>query len=431
MRYSDILGLNARNHIFQAKFNRRSGKRIAKSKLETKRFLQKNHFPHPRLLAKFTDYRQVLDFKWSELPSSFVLKPDKSYGGEGIVIITRGGKYAGEWLTNNGNLMIIRDLQIHTLDILGGLYSSYNLADIAYIEEYVVPHPLFKKFLSPKMGTPDVGILVFQKIPIMAFLRLPTPESNGKANLHQGGVAVGIDLGTGITTYAIHRDKYISYYPGTKRKLRGIKIPFWDEILKLAASIQNKIHLDYMRIDFVIHPIKGPLVLEINSKPGLSIQLANKTGLRRRLLRVMDLDVRNINHGIQVAKSLFASSLIDKVQQRHIVHAFEDITLIGREKKKIRIKAKVDTGAWRSSIDAGLAEELGWLRPDNVVGQEIYRSALGRQKRKWVKVRFYLAGKKINTIANVADRRNLNFRFLIGRSDLAKYGFLVDPKLKS
>ncbi len=431
MRYSDILGLNARNHIFQARFNRRSGKRIANSKLETKRFLKKHHFPHPRLLATFTDYRQVLEFKWDQLPSSFVLKPDKSYGGEGIIIITRGGVYAGEWRTNSGQIKTIRDLQLHTLDILGGLYSIHNLADTAYIEEYVPPHPIFKRYLTAQMGTPDIGVLVFQKIPIMAFLRLPTKESNGKANLHQGGVGVGIDLGTGITTYAIHHDKYISHYPGSRYKLRGLKIPYWDEILKLAVELQTKIKLGYMRVDFVIDPLKGPLILEINSKPGLSIQLANKTGLRRRLLRVMDLDVRSVDHGIQIAKSLFASSLIDKVQQRHIVHAFEDVTLVGRGGKKVRLKAKIDTGAWRSSIDKQLAEELGLLRPDNVVGREVYRSALGREERIWVKIKFFLAGKRIETIANVADRRNLNFRFLVGRSDLAKNNFLVDPRPKS
>ncbi len=429
MKYSDILGLNARNHLFQARYNKRSGKRIANSKLRTKEFLDKYKFPHPKLLAVFDDYRRVLDYRWDRLPSAFVLKPDKSYGGEGIVIVTKGGKYAGEWRTNEGEVKTIKDLQLHTLDILGGLYSVHNVPDIAYIEEYVPIHPVFKKYAYK--GTPDVGVLVFQRIPIMAFLRLPTPESKGKANLHQGGVGVGIDLGTGITTYAIHHDKYITYYPGTKYKLRGIKIPNWDEILRLAVLIQSRIKLGYMRVDFVVHPQKGPMVLEINSKPGLSIQLANRAGLRRRLERVMGLDVRSVDHGIQIAKSLFASALIDKVQERRIVHAVEDITIFGRKGKRMRIKAKIDTGAWRSSIDKELAEELGLLVPENIVGREVYKSALGKQERDWIKIRFYLGGKKISTVVSVADRRGLNYRFLVGRMDLIKYGFLVDPRPKS
>jgi len=429
MKYSDILGLNARNHLFQARYNRRSGKQIAKSKLATKKFLAKYRFPHPHLLAEFNDYRQVLNFKWESLPSSFVLKPDKSYGGEGIMIITKGGKYAGEWLSHDKQIHTVKDFQLQTLDILGGLYSVHNVPDVAYIEEYVPVHPVLKRYTY--QGTPDVGILVFQRIPVMAFLRLPTAESTGKANLHQGGVGVGIDLGTGITTYAIHRNKYISYYPGTRFKLRGIKVPHWDRMLQLACQIQARIRLGYMRVDFVIHPEKGPLVLELNSKPGLSIQLANRAGLRRRLERVRDLEVRSVEHGIQIAKSLFASSLIDKVQQRYIVHAVEDITVLGTNRRRLRIKAKVDTGAWRSSIDRRLADDLGLLTPENIVGRETYRSALGRQSRAWIRIKFFLGGKKINTIASVADRRGLSYRFLIGRQDLIKHGFLVDPRPKS
>ncbi|NOY14890.1 MAG: hypothetical protein GXP43_01605 [bacterium] len=429
MKYSDILGLNARNHIFQARYNRKSGKRIANSKLKTKTFLRQHRLPHPRLLAVFDDYRKVLDFNWGKLPSAFVLKPDKSYGGEGIMIVTRGGKYAGEWKTNNGETKTIKDFQLHTLDVLGGLYSVHNVPDIAYIEEYVPIHPVFKRYAY--RGTPDVGVLVFQNIPVMAFLRLPTSESKGKANLHQGGVGVGIDLGTGITTYAIHHDQYITYYPGTKYKLRGIKIPYWDEMLKLAVAIQTKIRLGYMRVDFVLHPEKGPMILEINSKPGLSIQLANRAGLRRRLERVMDLEVRNAEHGIQIAKSLFASSLIDKVQQRHIVHAIDEVVILGTKGKRIRIRAKIDTGAWRSSVDRELAESLGLLTPENIVGREVYRSALGKQERDWIKIKFYLGGRKITTVASVADRTGLNYRFLIGRLDLIKYGFLIDPRPKS
>ncbi len=428
MKYSQILGLNARNHVFQAHYNRKSAKRIANSKLNTKQFLAAHNFPHPKLLTIFRDYRQVLDFKWGDLPSAFVLKPDKSYGGEGIIIVTKGGKYAGEWYTNNHQLKNSKDLQLHTLDILGGLYSTHNIPDIAYIEEYVPIHPVFRRYLTK--GTPDVGVVVFQKVPVMAFLRLPTAESGGKANLHQGGIGVGVDLGTGITTYAIYRDEYITYYPQTRYKLRGIKIPWWDETLKLAVEIQDKIKLGYMRVDFVIHPEKGPMILEVNSKPGLSIQLANRAGLRKRLERIMDLDIRNVNHGIQVAKSLFASSLMDKIQQRYIVHPVEDVMVIGKS-KKMTVKARIDTGAWRSSIDRQLAESLGLLDPSNIIGRNVYRSALGRQERLWIKLKFSLAGKYINTIVSVADRQQLSYRLLIGRLDLSKYGFLVDPRPKT
>ncbi|HBZ98517.1 MAG TPA: alpha-L-glutamate ligase-like protein, partial [Pseudomonas sp.] len=39
---------------------------------------------------------------------------------------------------------------------------------------------------------PDIRIIVLMGYPIMAMLRLPTRQSGGKANLHQGAIGVGV-----------------------------------------------------------------------------------------------------------------------------------------------------------------------------------------------------------------------------------------------
>jgi len=44
----------------------------------------------------------------------------------------------------------------------------------------------------------------------MGELRLPTKDSSGKANLHLGGIGVGIDMGTGVTTTAIHKGRQLN-----------------------------------------------------------------------------------------------------------------------------------------------------------------------------------------------------------------------------
>ena len=154
--------------------------------------------------------------------------------------------------------------------------------ELRAVEERIKIHKIFRKYAF--QGTPDVRVIVFNKVPIMAMLRLPTKESHGKANLHQGAVGVGIDMATGITTYGVVHSQPIRYLPGTKRKLNGIKIPFWNEILRLSVRIQEVIpSLGFLGVDFVIDRERGPMVLELNARPGLSIQIANRAGLRRRL----------------------------------------------------------------------------------------------------------------------------------------------------
>jgi hypothetical protein len=59
---------------------------------------------------------------------------------------------------------------------------------------------------------------------------------------------------------------------------------------------------------------------------------------------------------------------------------------------------------------------------------KIFKSGLGVQERKVINVTFWLAGRKIKTIASVADRSKLRTQLIIGRKDLA--GFLVEPRRK-
>src|SRR3989304_4166810 len=174
-----------------------------------------------------------LSFDFQSLPNSLAPKPSRGLGGEGIIVVKRRAKDGESWITTQRQRVTKDDLSLHILDILEGAYSMGNTPDVAFIQEFVGRHKAFRKYAY--RGTPDIRIIVFNKVPVMSMLRLPTKDSGGRANLHQGAIAVGIDIATGITTRAIWYGKQITYKPGTSRKLHGIKIPNWTSVLETAV----------------------------------------------------------------------------------------------------------------------------------------------------------------------------------------------------
>lgn len=429
MKASNILGMNARSRLYTGRYNSLKAKKNADSKLQTNRLLRAAKVAKPAIFARFRSVEKVYSFDWNCLPSRFALKPSRGLGGDGIIVVKK--KLGdGTWMTSSKEKLTTEDLKLHTLDILEGAYSMGNEPDVAFVQEFIGRHKAFKKFAF--RGTPDIRIVVFNKIPVMAMIRLPTKESGGRANIHQGAIAVGIDIATGITTQAIWHGEQILLKPGTKRKLRGIKIPRWNTILTMAVEAQIASSLGYCGVDIVLHPEKGPMVIEINAQPGLQIQMANMDGLHKRLDRVDEMEVRDADHGVAIAKALFAGKFSFKVKDKNkikVLKSVETIKLFGiKNGKKAVVEARVDTGARRSSIDKTLAQELGLLNPKNILWKDgfVYRSATGRQPRPVVSVKYTLAGKKIITSASVADRSRMKNPFLVGRLDMR--GFLVKPE---
>lgn len=414
-----MLGMNARNYLYIRKFNRRKQKLVADNKLLTKERLLAEDVPTNAILAKFESLQDVRSFDWTTLPTDFAVKPAHGYGGRGITVV-------GEWNGEQGKLskdrtISIVDLESQIFGALDGEHSLNNLPDSVFIEERIRPHNFFKKY-SHK-GVPDIRIIVCNHVPVMAMMRLPTIYSDGKANLHLGALGVGIDMRTGITTYGVVHNSEVTHIPGTKIKVRGIRIPDWDHILEVAIRSQQCSKLGFAGIDIVVDNDKGPLVLEVNARPGLGIQIANQASLRTRLERIADLKVQTVERGVELAKKLFAEESLEEVveEQSSVLGVIEKITIIGSKKKK-QVRAKVDTGAYRTSIDSDLVEELG-LDPHSTTIS--VRSGSGRQKRRTVQLRFKLKGKEIETIATYTPRSHLRFPVIIGRKDMR--GYVVDP----
>ena len=450
IKYRKFLKKNERNKIYLRK-NTAKGKAIADSKYKTKKLLAKKGVAVPALITRFKSEKDLANFRWENLEGNFVIKPESGYGGEGIIIIRKRGKWAGEWQKMNGEIITTQDLQLHCQEVLAGKYSLHSMPDTVLVEERIKIHPLF--LALTKAGTPDIRVIVYNKVPVMAMFRIPTEKSGGKANLHQGAIGLGVDLATGITTFGIEMGGMIyriyDFNKKKKRKVNGIKIPFWKEVLETAVKCQLAIpSLGFMGVDVVLDKEKGPEILEVNARPGLSIQLCNMAGLKSRIEKVDGIEVRNVDHAITLAKYLFGEKFFEKIEEKEknkmidsvetikikipkgFIPKDENIKIIKKGKHRmVEVSAKIDTGAYRSSIDKTLATDLGLLSPERVLYNRHYRSSLGvHQDRPVIEMTYWLKGKKIVSAVNVADRGHLKSRFLIGIIDLK--GFLVKIEAK-
>jgi alpha-L-glutamate ligase-like protein len=415
-----VLGMNARNFLYIRPYNMPSAKHIADDKLVSKNLLLENNIPTPSLLATFYTRKDVRSFDWDLPEEGFVIKPARGYGGSGIIAFKSWKNGIG--ITVGGKEYTIKELESHIFNILDGAFSLQYQPDKAFMEERIIQSSFFKK-IAP-VGLADIRIVVFRLTPVMAMLRIPTRQSFGKANLQLGALAVGIDIATGITTSATSKSRLIYFIPQSKKKTAGIKLPDWDDILLLATKTEQIIGLGFAGVDIVMDAKKGPVVLEINSRPGLKIQNANLASLRTRLERVEDMEIQSPQRGVTVAKTLFAEKFSEKVTTLpQVLPVVYPVFLKTKDSVK-EINAKLDTGAYRSSIDSTLANELGLT----INKESVYvKSASGRAYRPTAQLSFQLAGKKITSQVSIVNRSHLKYPMIVGRLDLK--GFLIRPEI--
>ena len=280
LREAGVVGINARNTRYVADCNPARLMPKVNDKLQTKRIAEAAGVAAPRLYglveiqAQVRQLERILDGQ-----EDFVIKPALGAQGDGIMVIAQRMK--GGWRTAGGARVTDRELAFHLSNVLSGMYSMNGLTDVALLEERVKFDPIFDA-VSYK-GVPDLRLLVYKGVPCMAMARLPTRESDGKANLHKGGVGVGLDIATGVTNGAVHNNRRTDEHPDTGNALDGIAVPQWGEILRMAADCYTQIGLGYLGVDLVLDRERGPLLLELNGRPGLAVQLANGCGLQGRL----------------------------------------------------------------------------------------------------------------------------------------------------
>jgi len=418
----DLLGMNARNQLYTI-LNSANAKRYGTSKYATKILLENKNIPTAKVFGILGTNEDVKDFPWESMEKNFVVKPSNGNGGKGIAIFRTQQPDKQHWLDTVGQSWSLDEIRLHCADILEGEYSTYGANPTIIVEERVPIHTKFLKYVYK--GTPDIRVIVFNHVPVMAMLRLPTKESEGKANLHQGAIAVGIDMFSGVTTYAITGDgKPISFLQDSKRKLNGIKIPLWKQLLETAVQASDAAGLVFCGVDLFLHEEKGPMVVELNANPGLSIQIANQAGLRRRLERVEDITVLNPEHGVRIGQALFAENFSDKIKAEEgltIISPFETVAITGDNKVKEDVLALINTGRFRSAISSQLAKKLGLIDLDDLLW---YQQEKEEGKVPVIEVQFKLKGRKFTGAMVVSKTLNKSKHQLeIGRNDLK--GFLV------
>jgi alpha-L-glutamate ligase-like protein len=454
-----VLGMNKRNLYYIRKYNLKKAKNIADDKVLSKKILTKSGIPTPKLVTVINNFQELHSFDWNSLPNSFVIKPVSGLEGGGIDIVYNRNQI-GNWIRADKSQVSVSEIKQLSHDILNGRYSLHQEPDRILIEERVKNHKNFKYFAYK--GTPDIRVIVFNNLPVMSYIRLPTIESKGKANLALGAIGANIDIATGTTTNAIKgKSGKIEFVPGTKLRLSGLKIPYWNKILKYAIEAQKATNLNFAAIDFLIDRDQGPLIVEINARPGLSIQLAADDGLEWRLKKARGLKISSVDKAIRLAKDLFGGEIeteIENISGKDLIGIYEKVTFFGLKNKEITSKAKIDTGADSTAIDTQLAYKLGFgdiikalenenipqdmsrdeaweftkmltkkLVPlyTNLVDIVLIKSSHGLSIRPYINLKLKIQNTIIETKANIYDRSKLEFPAIIGRKSLSN--FIIDP----
>jgi alpha-L-glutamate ligase-like protein len=307
LRRNGVVGINERNVRYVNFLNPRRRLVTVDDKLVTKQLAETAGIPTPELYGVVRDARDMKKLAGMiDHPDGFVVKPAQGSQGKGIIVIDRALK--GGWRLSSGRRIALDVMKFQINNMLSGMYSLGGQPDKALIEYRVKFDDVFGN-ISFK-GVPDIRVIVLKGIPVFAMVRLPTAASDGKANLHRGGVGVGVDIKTGETQYAMQYDKLIDIHPDTAYPLEGIQTPYWDEILLMAARSYEMTGLGYVGVDIVLDRDKGPLLLELNARPGISIQIANRRGLRSVLEETMVLgeEKRDAAARVELAKALAAET---------------------------------------------------------------------------------------------------------------------------
>lgn len=283
LKKAGVVGMNQRNVELIAQNNPRHLYPRVDDKLKTKLLTEGSDIAVPAMIGVARSQyhvKQLGDFLKND--QAFVIKPSKGSGGKGILVIT--GRDGEDFIKPSGQRIALKELQHHVSNTLSGLYSLGGKPDVAMIEELVEFSDVFNNFSYE--GVPDIRVILYHGYPLMAMTRLSTRESDGKANLHQGAVGLGIDISSGRALKAVQHGQPITHHPDTGQMLSELKVPYWNTLLNLASCCYEVTGLGYLGADIVLDKNRGPLLLELNARPGLAIQIANGMGMQPRISRI-------------------------------------------------------------------------------------------------------------------------------------------------
>lgn len=283
-----IMGMNGRNCNYVGRYNTRSLYPLVDNKLLTKQIAREHGVCTPALLCEVRTHADINAISTVlGAHTDFCIKPAHGSGGKGILVIKDRAEDGRGYVKTSGSIISEHDLKRHLTNILAGLFSLGGKQDVALIEELIHFDTALAEYSYE--GLPDTRVIVFQGFPVMCMVRFPTAESDGKANLHQGAVGVGICLRTGRAVRAVQNNRPIEIHPDMGLDFLSLQIPHFPEILRIASQCYEMSGLGYIGTDIVLDRDRGPMLLELNARPGLAIQICNNAGLLPRLNLVEEL----------------------------------------------------------------------------------------------------------------------------------------------
>lgn len=277
----NVLTMRIRNREFISKYNPTSVM-AAFNKGSMKKTLHGLSIPTPvtYLIAEddsdFQELRTLL-----ETQDKFAIKPIDGSGGRDVLAVRGRDEETNEFLTNRGRLTA-DEIVAHTRNICVGGVGDYGARREAIVEGFITPDGLLADRTTG--GVPDLRVITLLGFPVMSMVRLPTEESNGTANIHTGAVAVAIDIATGEASGGFQQthNGFIDTHPDSGADLE-FTVPDWEDVLTMASQAAIASGLGFTGVDIVFDEEDGPMVLEVNRRPGLGVQNANMDGLLHRL----------------------------------------------------------------------------------------------------------------------------------------------------
>lgn len=403
-----ILGQNARNLEYIKWYNTKFARNLADSKLKTKHFLQAKKVAVPKTIAVIETPQQINISQIADWKAPFVIKPNSGYGWKWIIVIDTADA-AGNFISNTGKVYSPQDIVHHLNYVIDGFFSISWGRDKAMIEKKIVLNEEIE--LLWKFGLPDIRIIVFNNVPIMAMLRVPTARSDGKANLHLGACGVGIDIWSGKLTYITQDSKITKAIPDIW-DVRGIKIPLWNDILTLAVKVQYVTGVWYLWCDIVLDKDDGPLLLEMNVRAGLEVQIANMAPLKQRLDRVEGVNINSPEKWVRLGRDLFSWDIEEKIKNiswKKVLWAREYISL-EHNGKTFKYIADIEISRSSNSLDTQFAKEILQISEQQIQSGKIRLKSTLLGEVKYITYKF----KSLKE-----GRMTLGFTVL--------KGFLIDP----
>ena len=275
-RRAGIVGINRRNIDLVFTRNPRRLYPFADDKLLAKERLEEAGVPvAPTLAVCDGAYAVASTVAALTEREHFVVKPARGSGGDGILVVGERLE-PGRWRRAGGGEVDADQVRGHLADIVFGRFDG-DRGDRAFVESRVWPDEVVSSLWRD--GLCDIRVLVMDGREFLSMVRVPTLRSGGRANLHQGGIGLAVDMESGRTIGAYSAGQAIDRHPESGAPLVGVELPAWRETVSVARRAARALPLGYLGVDVVVDRDRGALVLEVNARPGLEIQNVHGRGI--------------------------------------------------------------------------------------------------------------------------------------------------------